>query len=134
LGPEFSAGLFCAATITATILNQQHVIAAKVAEQAKNKDAREALGSFMAEGLKLIADCSDKSAPPNWPLLNDCINRIKTFLRLTMGDSYVVRIDSPAGAAIDRECRNADAAHNQLHKVVTIINFRLDQFSSEIGR
>jgi hypothetical protein len=115
-------------------LNQRQVLTIKIAEQERSKQKREALGSFIAEGLKLIADCSDRSTPPKWPELNDWINRVKTFLHMNMGDSYAVRIGSTAGAPIDRECRNADEAHNQLYKVVSIINFKLDQFISEIGR
>jgi len=87
-----SAAILGVAAIGASILNQRQVLAIKIAEQERSKQNREALGSFIGEGLALIADCSDKSTPPKWPELNDWVNRVKTFLSQNMGDSYAVRI------------------------------------------
>src|SRR5690348_9443104 len=59
-----SAALLGIAGIGASILSQRQLLSVKIAEQTKNKARREALGSFIADGLKLIVDCSDSSIPP----------------------------------------------------------------------
>jgi hypothetical protein len=120
--------------VAALISNQHAVLAAKVAEQEKNRSTREKLGSFMREGLQMISDCSDNSIPLKQTELNDWLKRLVEWVRSNMGDAYAARLTNPAGVPTNIACRNADEAHNQVYRIVSFINFRLEQFLSEVGR
>jgi hypothetical protein len=128
-----TAGVLGAAAISATVLSQRQVLAARSAEQIRQKENRETIGKFMAEGLMFVATCSDNSTPPKWKEMNAWSLRVLQFLQDRLGDSYVTRIGSPAGIPVNVVCRGADEEHNNLFRIVNAMNFRLDQFSSELS-
>jgi ABC-type transport system involved in cytochrome bd biosynthesis fused ATPase/permease subunit len=100
-----SAALLGIAGIGASILSQRQLLSVKIAEQTKNKARREALGSFIADGLKLIVDCSDSSIPPKLAEANKWFENVSLYLSANMGDAYVTRLKNPAGLPINAVCR-----------------------------
>jgi hypothetical protein len=128
-----AAGLLGAAAIGATILNQRQIVAAKNAEQLRQRETREALGTFVGEGLALMSSCSDSTTPPKWQEMNDWQKRLLRFLRDCLGDSYAIRLISPAGVPLNASCQGADAPHDKLFRVVNAMNFRLEQYINELS-
>jgi hypothetical protein len=128
-----AAGLLGVAAISATILSQRQTLATKTADKIQQKEIRETIGRFIAEGLMLILTCTDNSTPPKWQEMDAWMSRVTQFLRDRLGDSYVTRLTSPAGAPLNVACKGADEAHNNFYRVVNTMNFRLEQFSSELS-
>lgn len=60
-----SAFLLSVVAVTATVVGQRETLAIKVASDAHQKEIREQLGKFIAEGAQIISGCSDNSKPPN---------------------------------------------------------------------
>jgi hypothetical protein len=127
------AGIVSAVAIVATFDSQYQIVATRNADIQHRKEIRDQLGLFVAEGLKLMNDCADKSAPPRWADTNKWATQIHNFLDSKMGHSYSVRLGNPAGMPLNEACRNADGPHNDLYRVQYAINFRLDEFSKELG-
>jgi hypothetical protein len=128
-----AAGFLGIAAIGATILTQRQIVASKTADQLRQKETRETIGGFIAKGLALTENCSDSSTPPKWEEMNAWLARMSQFLREHLGEAYVTRLTSPAGVPLNVECRGADEQHNKLFRVVNAVNFRLEQFISELS-
>jgi F0F1-type ATP synthase membrane subunit c/vacuolar-type H+-ATPase subunit K len=120
------AGLLSAAAVGASFYKRHEEI-------ARREEIRVQLGKFMGEGLDLMGHCSEKNSLPMRIETDEWFKRIAAYLEHNLGHSYVVRLASPAGAPINSACKDADGPHNEVYKVQSIINFRLDEFSKEIG-
>jgi hypothetical protein len=116
--------------IGATLLGQHEAIIQKAAQQARLREIRDTIGKFMTEGSILVANCADKSTPPDQQPLNAWVTRVVEYVRTRLRQSYADRVLSPAGVPIVA-CNGADDAHNKMYRVVYAVNFHLEQFSTE---
>jgi hypothetical protein len=104
------------ASLKATFYNQHLIVAERKAAEAKNKQIRQQLGDFIAEGLSLMKGCTNNCVPPQTEKVNDWAARIAKFLKENLGQSYETRLWDPAGVPVNVACQGADTEHNNLYR------------------
>jgi hypothetical protein len=92
-----AAAILGTAAIGATFYTQHQIVADRAAEKDRQRQIREQLGQFIAEGIGLMSDCADNSKAPRLAETEDWYSRVIKFLEERLGHSYVVRLQNQSG-------------------------------------
>jgi hypothetical protein len=114
-----------------SVYSARHEITEREAREAKQKQVREQLGSFIEEGDRLMDSCRIQANTPPTKEIEQWRERVVDFLEANLGHSFVVRFRDRTGVTLT-ELMIADADHQNAWTMVYFYVARLHEFSRQL--
>jgi len=114
----------------AELTSERDRLSATLNDKSARREIQEGLGSFIAEGHRLLAKCRIEKDPPPEAEANDWAGRTENFLSQKLGNAYVARFRSAAGLPLTATSITS-IPHSNLWASIYTRMARLEQFSGE---